>query len=88
MEAASAAISPLGFAMDLMLHRVLTRMRKRSAARSGGASTLMAGLGGGTRTCWRARLLRLQESNGSGSDSDARKKKGEWGQPRPGPPYL
>jgi hypothetical protein len=24
----------------------------------------------------------------SGSESDARKKKGEWGQPWPGPPYL
>jgi hypothetical protein len=32
--------------------------------------------------------LRRRESDGSGSESDARKKKGEWGQPRPGPPYL
>jgi hypothetical protein len=31
MEAASAAISPLGFVLDLMLQRVLTCMRKRSA---------------------------------------------------------
>jgi hypothetical protein len=46
MEAASAAISPLGFVLDLMLHRILTRMRKRSAARSAGASTWLAGARG------------------------------------------
>jgi hypothetical protein len=33
-------------------------------------------------------VARLRESNGGGSESDGRKKKGEWGQPRPGPPYL
>jgi hypothetical protein len=38
MEAFSAAIPPLGFALDLIVQRVLTRMRKRSAARGGGAS--------------------------------------------------
>jgi hypothetical protein len=46
MEAASAAISPLWFVLDLMLQRVLTRMRKRSAAQSGGTSTWLAGAGG------------------------------------------
>jgi hypothetical protein len=45
MEVASAAITPLVFVLDLMLHRVLTRMRKRSAARSGGASVWPAGAG-------------------------------------------
>jgi hypothetical protein len=35
-----------------------------------------------------ARELRWQESDGSGRESDARKKKGEWGQPRLGLPYL
>jgi hypothetical protein len=32
--------------------------------------------------------LRRWKSNGSGSKSDAREKKGEWSQPRPGPPHL
>jgi hypothetical protein len=31
---------------------------------------------------------RLRESYDGGSESDGRKKKGEWGQPRPGPLYL
>jgi hypothetical protein len=46
MEAASAAISPLGFAMDLMVQRVLTRMRKKSAMRGGSASAWPARAGG------------------------------------------
>jgi hypothetical protein len=48
MEAASASILPLGFVLDLMLQRVLTCMRKRSAVQSGGASTWLAGVGGWT----------------------------------------
>jgi hypothetical protein len=36
----------------------------------------------------REAVARLQESYGGGSESDGRKKKGEWGQPRPRPPYL
>jgi hypothetical protein len=46
MEAAFAAISPLGFAMDLMVQRVLTRMRKKSVMWGGGASVWPAGAGG------------------------------------------
>jgi hypothetical protein len=46
MEVASTAISLLGFVLDLMLHRVLTHMCKRSAVRSGGAGTWLAGAGG------------------------------------------
>jgi hypothetical protein len=38
MEVVSTAISALGFTLDLVVQRVLTRMRKRSATRSGGAS--------------------------------------------------
>jgi hypothetical protein len=48
MEAPSIAISPLGFALDLMGHKVLMRMHKRSTARSGGASTCLARAGGWT----------------------------------------
>jgi hypothetical protein len=50
MEATSAAISPLGFVLDLMLQRVLTRMCKRSAMRSGGTNTWLVGAGGWTGT--------------------------------------
>jgi hypothetical protein len=64
MEAASTAISPLGFGLDLMLHKVLTRMRKRSATWGGGASTWLAGLGG--RMGARVGARRLQESYGGG----------------------
>jgi hypothetical protein len=42
MEASSAAISSLGFVLDLTLQRVLTCMRKRSAMRNGDASTWLA----------------------------------------------
>jgi hypothetical protein len=44
METVSTAISPLGFALDQMVQRVLTCM---NAARSGGASAWLAGAGGG-----------------------------------------
>jgi hypothetical protein len=33
-------------------------------------------------------VARLWESYGGGSQSDGRKKKAEWGQHRPRPPYL
>jgi hypothetical protein len=64
MEATSAAISPLGFVLDLMLQRVLTCMRKRSTVQSGGASTWLAGVGGWTGA--RSGARRSQESCGGG----------------------
>jgi hypothetical protein len=33
-------------------------------------------------------VAKLLESYGSGSESDGRKKKGQWSQPQPGPLYL
>jgi hypothetical protein len=45
MQAASAAISLLGFVVDLMWQSVLVRMRWRSTVGSGGASTSLAGGG-------------------------------------------
>jgi hypothetical protein len=89
MEAATAAISPLGFALDVMVQRVLTRMRR--GARCGaveqarGRSELEVG--------WEhARgsnaVARSRETYIGGSESDGRKKKGEWGQPRLTLPYL
>jgi fructose-specific phosphotransferase system IIC component len=47
MEAPSATISPLGLELDLILHKVLTRMHKRSTAWSGGACTCLAELEAG-----------------------------------------
>jgi hypothetical protein len=64
MEVPSAAISPLGLVLDLIWHKVFTRMRRRSAARSGGARTCLAGASGWTngrrskaiaRSLWRTR---------------------------------
>jgi hypothetical protein len=49
MQAASAAISLLGFRVDLMWQSVLVRMRWRSTAGSGGSSTSLAGGGGWVR---------------------------------------
>jgi hypothetical protein len=73
----------------------LTRMRKRSTMRGGSASVWLAGAGGWMGAlareqggCKVATKLRRRVSDGSGSESDAREKKGEWGQPRPGLPYL
>jgi hypothetical protein len=88
MEAASAAISLLGFELDLIEHKVLMRMR--GGARRGvmvltsGRSEVEIGW-----ECARgsAVVARLRESYDGGSESDGRRKKAEWGQPRPRPLY-
>jgi hypothetical protein len=49
MQAVSAVISLLGFAVDIMWQSVLVRMRWRSTTESGGASTSVAGGVGWTR---------------------------------------
>jgi hypothetical protein len=70
MEAPSAAISPLGLMLDLMWHKVFTRIRRRMMARSGGASTCLAGAGGwtdggGSKAVARSlRRTRKRESDG------------------------
>jgi hypothetical protein len=46
MEAPSAAISSLGLMLDLTWHNIFTRICRRSTARSGGASTSLAGVSG------------------------------------------
>jgi hypothetical protein len=89
MEAASAAISLQGFGLDLMMHKVLMRMR--GGARCG--AVVLARGQSELETGWeRARgsetVARLYESDDGGSKSDGRKKKGEWGQPRSGQLYL
>jgi hypothetical protein len=56
MEAASTAIPPLGLVLDLILHKVLMRMCKRSTGRSGGAVTCLAGARGWMRVGAGARL--------------------------------
>jgi hypothetical protein len=45
MEAASVAISPPGFGLDLMKHKVLMRMRGGAWCKSGSASARMARAG-------------------------------------------
>jgi hypothetical protein len=89
MEAVSTAISPLGFALDLIVQRVLTHMR-RGARR--GAMVQVRGWPElevqWEHTCGSEAVARSRESYGGGSESYGRKEKGEWGQPRPGPPYL
>jgi hypothetical protein len=58
MQASSAAISLLWFAVDLMGQSVLVRMRWRSTVWSGGASTSLAGGGGWARGCGRKAAAR------------------------------
>jgi hypothetical protein len=45
MQAASTAISLLGFELDLIWHRFLMHMHRRIEAQSGGASSGLAGVG-------------------------------------------
>jgi hypothetical protein len=89
MEDATTAISSLVFALDLMVHRVLIRMRK--GARHGAVVQAHGRpeLGIGWEHAHGSKaIVGSQEGYGGGSESDGRKKKGEWGQPRRGPPYL
>jgi hypothetical protein len=58
------------------------------AARSGGANAWVAGAIGWMDACAREVAAKLRGSYGGNSESDRRKKKGEWGQPRPEPVYL
>jgi hypothetical protein len=89
MEVPSAAISLLGFGLDLMPLKILMHMhggaRRGAVALAHGRPELENGW-----ECARESeaVARLKESDGGGSEGDERKKKGEWGQPRPGLPYL
>jgi hypothetical protein len=89
MEAVTATISLLGFALDLMVQRILTRMRRKAHH---GAAVEACGwpeLGNGWEHARESKAVASSlESYDGGSESDGRKRKGEWGQPRPGPPYL
>jgi hypothetical protein len=95
MQAASADISALGFELDLMWHRVLTRMRRRSTTRSVGASVSLAEDGswtGGRGSTAVASLLRRVRGRERRRWKPERlqqvEDEGEWGLPRPGSPYL
>jgi hypothetical protein len=89
MEAASAAISLIGFGLDLMPHKVLMCMhggaRRGAVVLAHGRPELEVGW---EDTCGSEAVARLYESEGGGTERDGRKKKGEWGQPQPGLPYL
>jgi hypothetical protein len=80
--------------LDLILQKVFTRMRKRSTARSGGASTSLAGVGSwtsgrGSKAVARSlRRMRERESDRSGSDSNGRKTKGNEVNPASGRPIY
>jgi hypothetical protein len=78
MEAASAAISPLGFGLDIIVHKVLMRMhggaRRGVVVLTRGRLELEIGWGCARRS---EAVARLWESYGGGSESNRRKKKGE-----------
>jgi hypothetical protein len=89
MEAATAAISLLGFAQDLMVQGVLTRMHRGAqrgvVEQARGRPELEIGW---EHVRGSKAVARSRESYYGGSESDGRKKTGEWGQPRLGLPYL
>jgi hypothetical protein len=89
MEAASATILQLGFALDPIVQGVLMRKRRRAqcgaVVQARGRPELEVGW---ERTRGIKAVARSRESYDGGSESDGRKKKGEWVQPRPKPPYL
>jgi hypothetical protein len=92
MEAASAAIPPLGLVLDLILRKVLTCMRKRSTTWSAGASVWLArvegwmGVGAGARRS--QDRYSAAESDNSGSNSDGRKMKENGVNPASGRPIY
>jgi hypothetical protein len=89
MEAATTAISSLGFALDRMVQRVLTRMRRGARRGEVVQACGWPELGFGWKHAHGSKAVAGSwEGCGVGSESDRRKKKGEWGQPRLEPPYL
>jgi hypothetical protein len=72
MQAASAAISLVGFGLDLMWHKDLTRMRWRNVARSGGTSLGLAGGGSWESRCGSTAVARSAAAWERESDG------GEW----------
>jgi hypothetical protein len=79
----------LGFALDLMVQRVLKRMRR--GARHGAVVQARgrSELGFGWKRAHGSKTVAgSREGCGGGSESDGRKRKGEWVQPRLEPPYL
>jgi hypothetical protein len=104
MQAASAAISLLGFELDLIWNRVLTCMHWRSAARSGGAILGLAGVGSwaseregvvvarslrSKRERERDRERERERERATGAITTARKKtKGNGVNPAPGRPIY
>jgi hypothetical protein len=82
MEAPSTSISQLGLMLDLMGHKVFTRIRRRMMARSSGTSTSLVGDGGwmdgrGSATVARSlQCARERENNGSGRESDRGRRRG------------
>jgi hypothetical protein len=82
MEAPSTAISPLGLVLDLMWHKVFMRIRRKSTAQSGGASTSLARAGSwtdgrGSKVVARSlRRARERERESDESDSDGGRRRG------------
>jgi hypothetical protein len=86
MEVAYAAISPLGFGLDQMEHKVLMRMRRGERRGAVVLACVQPELEIGWARMQGSKVIaRLWESYGGGSESDGRKKKGEWGQQRSRP---
>jgi hypothetical protein len=82
MQVVSAAISGLGFAVDLMWHRDLTRICWRRTARSGGTTTGLAGEGSWARGRGSKAVARSLWSKRTKKATGARgRRRREWGRP-------
>jgi hypothetical protein len=89
MVAATTAIWSIGLALDLMVQRVLMRMHRGTRRGAAMQARGRTELGFGWKRAHVSKAVAgSREGCGGGSESDGRKKKGEWGQPRLGPPYL
>jgi hypothetical protein len=87
MQAVSSSISRLGFAVDLIWHKDLTCICRRSTTRSGGAS-MSRGWKLGTRAREHgSRKITVAQKKVKVMEARGKRRK-EWGHPRLGSLYL
>jgi hypothetical protein len=87
MQAVSAAISRLGFVVDLMWHREFMRICRQSTARSGGASTSRRWKLGARAREHGGRKIAVAQKKATATGVRGRRRR-EWGHPRLGSLYL
>jgi hypothetical protein len=87
MQAVFSTISRLGFAVDLIWHRDLTCICRRSTARSGGASTSRRWKLGAQAWKHGGRKIVVAQKKAKAMGARGRRRR-EWGHPLLGSLYL